>query len=67
MPELLKIVRSFALGDHSMVITIPKGFGVEKGTQFIARKDADGRITYEPLELAFTEKARESLREKAKN
>ena len=60
MTEVLKIVRSFPLGEHSIVITIPKGFGVEKGTQFIATKDSEGRLVYEPLSLALKEKAKAS-------
>ncbi len=54
----VQIVRTFGVGTHSIVLVVPKLFHVEKGTQFIATQDSEGRIVYEPLSIALREKAK---------
>jgi hypothetical protein len=57
MAELdIRICRTFSVGPNSIVLVVPKTFGIEKGTQFLASKDTEGRIVYEPLKNALKEK-----------
>ncbi len=52
------IVRAFNFGKGSTVLTIPKRYSVERGTPFLVDVDQEGRITYTPVRLPETEKAK---------
>lgn len=44
---------------NSMVISIPKKFGVEEGKEYVAFKGLDGEITFIPKRENFYKKAYE--------
>lgn len=49
--QVLAVVKSFSSGKpDSIVVVIPKEAGLTKPQKFLVKKDAKGRLIYEPIE-----------------